>query len=63
MCNESFVLAHIMGVPVEETVLFGLPPLAAAIGTWWTRHRAERAARTEDKTESDVPSPKLAERP
>ncbi len=54
MSDVSFVVAHIMGMPVEETMLFGLPPLAAAFSAWWIQHRAKRAARADAETGSDV---------
>ena len=54
MSVVPLVLAHIMGIPVEETVLFGLPPIAAALSAWWIQHRARRAARADGETGSDV---------
>lgn len=46
------ILAHIMGIPVEETVLFGLPPVTAAFSAWWAQRRAKRAVRAEGEADA-----------
>ncbi len=52
MSGSFSIVAHIMGMPVEETVLFGLPPVTAAFGAWWTERRARRSVRAERRADA-----------
>ena len=48
------ILAHIMGMPVEETILFGFPPCSAALTAWLAQRRAAREPPEEDEEREEA---------